>query len=110
MPLPDFQTYRVLLYSLPERYASIRHSTLVLATIGRTLAKLEGQLTFAGDVVLGEGVTIEDNVFIGHNVTFINDRFSRATIADGTLQREADWGCEPMVAQRGASIGASAAL
>ncbi len=52
MPLPDFQTYSVLLYSLPERYASIRHSTLVLATIGRTLAKLEGQLTFAGDVVL----------------------------------------------------------
>ena len=52
MPLPDFQTYSVFIYSLPERYVSIRHSTLVLATIGRTLAKLEGQLTFAGDVVL----------------------------------------------------------
>ena len=52
MPLADLQTYSVLLYSLPERYASIRHSTLVLATIGPTLAKLEGQLTFAGDVVL----------------------------------------------------------
>ena len=52
MPLPDFHTYSVLIYSLPEHYASIRHSTLVLASIGRTLAKLEGQLTFAGDVVL----------------------------------------------------------
>ena len=52
MPLPDFQTYSVLLYALPERYTSIRHSTLVLATIGRTLATREGQLTFAGDVVL----------------------------------------------------------
>ena len=54
--------------------------------------------------------TIEDNVFIGHNVTFINDRFPRATIADGTLQREAGWGCEPTVVQCGASIGSSAAL
>ena len=38
-----------------------------------------------------EGVTIEDNVFVGHNVTFINDRFPRATTADGRLQREANW-------------------
>jgi len=52
VPLADFQTYSVLIYSLPERSASIRDSTLVLTTIGRTLAKLEGQLTFAGDVVL----------------------------------------------------------
>ena len=57
-----------------------------------------------------EGVTIEDNVFIGHNVTFINDRFPRATTADGTLQREADWVCEPTVVRRGASIGSSATL
>jgi predicted nucleotidyltransferase len=49
---PRFPNLSVLIYSLPERYASIRHSTLVLATIGRTLAKLEGQLIFAGDVVL----------------------------------------------------------
>jgi UDP-2-acetamido-3-amino-2,3-dideoxy-glucuronate N-acetyltransferase len=56
------------------------------------------------------GVTIEDNVFIGHNVTFINDRFPRATTADGKLQREADWVCEPTVVQRGASIGSSTTL
>ena len=57
-----------------------------------------------------EGVTIEDNVFIGHNVTFINDRFPRATTADGMLQREADWVCEPTLVQRGASIGSSVTL
>ena len=57
-----------------------------------------------------EGVTIEDNVFIGHNVTFINDRFPRATTMDGTLQRETDWVCEPTVVRRGASIGSSATL
>jgi acetyltransferase-like isoleucine patch superfamily enzyme len=57
-----------------------------------------------------KGVTIEDNVFIGHNVTFINDRFPRATTADGTLQRQADWVCEPTLVKRGASIGSSATL
>jgi len=57
-----------------------------------------------------EGVTIEDNVFIGHNVTFINDRFPRATTVDGMLQREADWVCEPTLVKRGASIGSSVTL
>jgi acetyltransferase-like isoleucine patch superfamily enzyme len=57
-----------------------------------------------------EGVTIEDNVFISHNVTFINDRFPRATTVSGTLQTEADWACEPTVVKRGASIGSSVTL
>lgn len=52
MPIPDFQTYSELIYSLPEHHSSIQHSTLVLAPIGPTLAKLEGQITFEGDVVL----------------------------------------------------------
>ena len=52
MPIPDFQTYGQLIYSLQERYPSIQRSTLVLATIGPTLAKLEGQVTFERDVVL----------------------------------------------------------
>ena len=55
-------------------------------------------------------MTIENHVFIGHNVTFINDRFPRATTADGKLQREADWVCESTVVKRGASIGSSATL
>jgi acetyltransferase-like isoleucine patch superfamily enzyme len=57
-----------------------------------------------------EGVIIEDEVFIGHNVTFINDRFPRATTTDGRLQKEADWTCEPTLVKHGASIGSSATL
>lgn len=52
MPIPDFQAYSELIYSLQERYPSIQYSTLVLATIGPTLAKLEGQITFERDVIL----------------------------------------------------------
>jgi len=52
-----------------------------------------------------EGVTIEDNVFIGHGVTFINDSYPRATVADGQLQTEADWKVEPTLVKKGASIG-----
>ena len=54
-----------------------------------------------------EGVHIEDNVFIGHNVTFINDRFPRATNADGSMQSEADWHVEETRVKKGASIGSS---
>lgn len=54
-----------------------------------------------------EGVHIEDNVFVGHNVTFINDRFPRATNADGSLQTEADWHVEETRVCKGASIGSS---
>jgi acetyltransferase-like isoleucine patch superfamily enzyme len=57
-----------------------------------------------------EGVTVEDEVFIGHNVTFINDRYPRATRGDGSLQTEADWKCVGTWVKRGASIGSSATL
>jgi acetyltransferase-like isoleucine patch superfamily enzyme len=57
-----------------------------------------------------EGVTIEDNVFVGHNVTFINDLYPRATTEDGELQTEQDWVCIPTLVKRGASIGSSATL
>lgn len=57
-----------------------------------------------------EGVTIEDQVFVGHHVTFVNDRYPRAVNADGALQSEADWRCIPTVIQRGASIGSGATL
>jgi acetyltransferase-like isoleucine patch superfamily enzyme len=57
-----------------------------------------------------EGVNIEDNVFIGHNVTFINDLFPRATTDDGQLKEEKDWICTPTVIKSGASIGSSATL
>ena len=57
-----------------------------------------------------EGVTIEDNVFVGHNVTFINDLFPRATNKDGELQSEDNWICVPTLVKNGASIGSSATL
>ena len=57
-----------------------------------------------------EGVTIEDNVFIGHNVTFINDKYPRATSDDGQLQTEDDWTCIPTQVKQNASIGSSATL
>ena len=56
---------------------------------------------------LCEGVTIEDNVFIGHNVTFINDKYPRATNPDGGLQTEADWKVETTLIKKGASVGSS---
>jgi UDP-2-acetamido-3-amino-2,3-dideoxy-glucuronate N-acetyltransferase len=57
-----------------------------------------------------EGVTIEDDVFIGHNVTFINDLYPRSTAADGALQTEADWKVIPTFIRQGASIGSSATI
>lgn len=52
-----------------------------------------------------EGVTIEDNVFIGHGVMFTNDTYPRATNLDGNLQTEVDWKVEKTIVRRGASIG-----
>jgi acetyltransferase-like isoleucine patch superfamily enzyme len=57
-----------------------------------------------------EGVTIEDNVFVGHGVTFINDSFPRATTAEGGLQTQADWKVEPTVVKKGASIGSGVTI
>ena len=57
-----------------------------------------------------EGVTIEDNVFIGHGVMFINDLYPRATTAGGGLQTEADWRVERTVVKKGASIGSGATI
>ena len=57
-----------------------------------------------------EGVTIEDNVFVGHGVMFINDTYPRATAPDGNLQTEADWKVEHTVIKRGASIGSGATI
>jgi acetyltransferase-like isoleucine patch superfamily enzyme len=57
-----------------------------------------------------EGVTIEDNVFIGHGVMFINDSYPRATAASGNLQTEADWKVERTVVKKGASIGSGATI
>lgn len=57
-----------------------------------------------------EGVTIEDNVFVGHGVTFVNDTYPRATTPQGRLQSINDWVVEPTLVKRGASIGSGATI
>jgi UDP-2-acetamido-3-amino-2,3-dideoxy-glucuronate N-acetyltransferase len=57
-----------------------------------------------------EGVTIEENAFIGHSVTFINDSYPRATTENGQLQTERDWKVERTVVKKGASIGSGATI
>lgn len=57
-----------------------------------------------------EGVQIQDEVFIGHGVIFINDLFPRATTTEGNLQTDADWTCVPTLVKQGASIGSGATI
>ncbi len=57
-----------------------------------------------------EGVTIEDNVFVGHGVVFINDTYPRATTANGELQTEENWKVEPTLVKKGASVGSGATI
>ena len=57
-----------------------------------------------------EGVHIEDNVFIGHNVTFINDKYPRATNVDGSMQTDSDWKVVETHIKKGASIGSSSTI
>jgi acetyltransferase-like isoleucine patch superfamily enzyme len=73
-------------------------------------AKIGERCKIGSHTFICEGVTIESEVFIGHGVTFINDRYPRATNAAGQLQSEADWDCQKTVVMRGASIGSGATL
>jgi len=73
-------------------------------------AKIGCRCKISSHSFICEGVTIEDEVFVGHNVTFTNDLFPRATRADGSLQTDADWKCVPTLIKRGASIGSSATI
>src|SRR6266496_6521001 len=57
-----------------------------------------------------EGVTLEDEVFIGHGVNFINDKYPRATTAAGALQSDSDWQVVPTTVKRGASIGSGTTI
>ena len=73
-------------------------------------AKIGRRCKISSHTFICEGVTIEDEVLIGHNVTFINDSFPRATSATGALQTEADWKVEVTLVKRGASIGSGATI
>ena len=67
-------------------------------------ARIGRRCKISSHTFICEGVNIEDNVFIGHSVTFINDAYPRATTAGGELQTEADWKVENTVVRKGASI------
>ena len=73
------------------------------ATVGR-------RCKISSHTFICEGVSIEDEVFVGHGVTFINDKLPRATNGDGALQSEADWKCVPTRVRKGASIGSGSTL
>lgn len=73
-------------------------------------SKIGNRCKISSHTFICEGVTLEDEVFIGHNVTFINDRFPRATNEGGQLQTESDWACEKTLVKRGVSIGSSATI
>lgn len=73
-------------------------------------AKIGNRCKISSHTFICEGVLLEDEVFVGHNVTFINDRYPRATNGGGKLQTEADWKCVPTRVRRGASIGSGATL
>jgi acetyltransferase-like isoleucine patch superfamily enzyme len=73
-------------------------------------ARIGARCKISSHTFICEGVTLEAEVFVGHNVTFVNDRYPRATSASGMLQTEADWTCVPTLVKRGASIGSSATI
>lgn len=73
-------------------------------------AKIGDRCKISSHTFICEGVTIESGVFIGHGVTFINDRYPRATSATGQLQTDADWSCQSTLVKRGASIGSGVTL
>ena len=73
-------------------------------------AKIGNNCKISSHTFICEGVTIESEVFVGHGVVFINDRYPRAVNPTGQLQSEADWTCQRTLVRKGASIGSGATL
>jgi acetyltransferase-like isoleucine patch superfamily enzyme len=73
-------------------------------------AQVGARCKISSHTFICEGVHIEDEVFVGHGVMFINDRRPRATRADGSPQTESDWTLEQTIVRRGASIGSNATI
>jgi acetyltransferase-like isoleucine patch superfamily enzyme len=72
--------------------------------------KIGNRCKISSHTFICEGVTLEDDIFIGHSVTFTNDRYPRATSGSGQLQTEADWACIRTLVKRGASVGSGTTL
>jgi acetyltransferase-like isoleucine patch superfamily enzyme len=73
-------------------------------------ARIGKNVKVSSHTFICEGVTIEDDVFVGHNVSFINDKYPRSTVPGHGLQTEADWKVVPTLVKRGASIGTSSTI
>jgi UDP-2-acetamido-3-amino-2,3-dideoxy-glucuronate N-acetyltransferase len=73
-------------------------------------ARIGNRCKISSHTFVCEGVELEDEVFIGHNVTFTNDRYPRATNGNGVLKGDADWKCVPTRIKRGASIGSGSTI
>jgi acetyltransferase-like isoleucine patch superfamily enzyme len=73
-------------------------------------ARVGARCKISSHTFVCEGVTIEDNVFVGHNVAFINDTYPRATAPNGGLQTQNDWKVETTLVKKGASIGSGATI
>jgi len=73
-------------------------------------AKIGKNCKISSHTFVCEGVSIEDGVFVGHSVAFINDAYPRATTPEGELQTEQDWKVEPTRVKKGASIGSGATI
>ncbi|MDT5269251.1 MAG: hypothetical protein QOH49_1437 [Acidobacteriota bacterium] len=110
---PDVELGRdVKLYSFVNLYGcrvgdETRVGTFVEIQKG---ASVGARCKISSHTFICEGVTLEDEVFVGHGVMFINDRLPRATRADGSPQTEEDWTLEATVVRRGASIGSNATI
>src|SRR2546422_1252300 len=73
-------------------------------------ARIGADCKISSHTFVCEGVTVEDCVFVGHHVVFINDRLPRATNGQGELQSETDWTVQPTLIKRGASIGSGSVI
>jgi acetyltransferase-like isoleucine patch superfamily enzyme len=110
---PDVKLGRgVRIYAFTNLYGcqigdEVKIGTFVEIQKGATIGN---RCKISSHTFICEGVVLEDEVFVGHNVTFINDLLPRATNSGGQLQTESDWKCVPTRVERGASIGSGATL
>jgi UDP-2-acetamido-3-amino-2,3-dideoxy-glucuronate N-acetyltransferase len=108
MPITCVSSIRILSTSTAALPATRRGlGPFVEVQIG---AKIGARCKISSHTFTCEGVTIEDEVFIGHGVMFINDKYPRATTAEGRPQGGTDWTVEPTRIGRGASIGSNATI
>jgi acetyltransferase-like isoleucine patch superfamily enzyme len=103
---------RVKIYAFTNLYGCTLGDDVKIGTFVEIQkgARVGNRCKISSHTFVCEGVQIEDEVFVGHGVTFINDRYPRATTAEGMLQTEADWTCVATRVKRGASIGSGATI